>query len=345
MTTPSIIGITLGDPAGIGPEIVVKMLAAPQPYHEFCRPVVVGDGRVLAQTAAQLGLPVRVNPVHSPAEAQGEAGVIDMIDLHNADPAAFPAGQVSALAGKASVEYIQRATELAMAGELAAIVTGPINKESINLGGYAYAGHTELLKDLTQARHVSMMLVSSRLRVLHVSTHVSVREACERVKTERILTVIRLADLSMKLLGMTQPRVAVAGLNPHASEGGLFGDEEETEIAPAVELARQQGIDASGPWPPDTVFLQAVKGRFDVVVAMYHDQGHIPMKLLGFDEGVNVSMGLPIIRTSVDHGTAFDIVGQGIASEASLIAAMNLAVQMAETRARFQDLFDAVTRL
>jgi 4-hydroxythreonine-4-phosphate dehydrogenase len=344
MTYP--IGITLGDPAGIGPEIVIKMLAKAQPFHARCIPVVLGDARVLERTAADLRLPVRIHPINHPNGAQGTAGIIDLIDLHNADPAAFTPGQVSALAGKASAEYIERATQMAMQGELAAIVTGPINKESINLGGYHYAGHTELLKDLTQARHVSMMLVSSKLRVLHVSTHISVREACDRVKKDRVLIVIRLAQLSMKLLGLEQPRVAVAGLNPHASEGGLFGVEEQNEILPAVEAARELGIDASGPWPPDTVFLQAVKGHFDVVVAMYHDQGHIPMKLLGFDEGVNVSVGLPIIRTSVDHGTAFDIVGKGIANEASLIAAMNLAAQMVEAKqTRLGDLFDTLTKL
>jgi 4-hydroxythreonine-4-phosphate dehydrogenase len=340
------IGITLGDPAGIGPEIVVKMLAAEQAFSTRCVPVVLGDARVLEQTAADLRLPVKIHTITHPEDAQAAAGVIDLIDLHNADPAAFTPGQVSALAGKASAEYIERATAMALQGDLAAIVTGPINKESINLGGYHYAGHTELLRDLTQARHVSMMLVSSRLRVLHVSTHVALREACDRVKKERVLIVIRLAHLSMRLLGIAQPRVAVAGLNPHASEGGLFGHEEANEIIPAIEAARELGIDASGPWPPDTVFLQTVKGHFDVVVAMYHDQGHIPMKLLGFDEGVNVSVGLPIIRTSVDHGTAFDIAGKGIASEASLIAAMNLAAQMVEARqSTLGDLFDSLTRL
>jgi 4-hydroxythreonine-4-phosphate dehydrogenase len=340
------IGITLGDPAGIGPEIVVKMLANRHPFHEHCTPVVLGDARVLAQISADLNLPVTIHPIRHLEEAQNEPGVIDLIDLHNADPAAFTPGQVSALAGKASAEYIERATHMAMQGNLAAIVTGPINKESINLGGYHYAGHTELLKDLTEARHVSMMLVSSKLRVLHVSTHVALREACDRVKKDRVLIVIRLAHLSMKLLGIETPRVAVAGLNPHASEGGLFGHEEQNEILPAIEAAQALGIDASGPHPPDTVFLQAVKGRYDVVVAMYHDQGHIPMKLLGFDEGVNVSVGLPIIRTSVDHGTAFDIVGQGIANEASLIAAMNLAAQMVEAKQGvLGDLFATLTRL
>jgi 4-hydroxythreonine-4-phosphate dehydrogenase len=335
----------MGDPAGIGPEIVVKTLAAQHPFFERCLPVVLGDARVLAQTAAELGLTVPIHPVLNPADARGSAGTIDLIDLGNADPASFPRGQVSALAGKASVEYIQRATQMALDGDLAAIVTAPINKESINRGGYFYAGHTELLKDLTNARHVSMMLVSSQLRVLHVSTHVALREACERVKKDRVLVVIRLAHLSMKLLGMDQPRIAVAGLNPHASEGGLFGQEEANEITPAIHAARDLGIDASGPWPPDTVFLQAVKGRFDAVVAMYHDQGHIPMKLLGFDEGVNVSVGLPIIRTSVDHGTAFDIVGQGIANETSLIAAIELAAQMAAARPTLTGLDEPMTTL
>jgi 4-hydroxythreonine-4-phosphate dehydrogenase len=322
------IGITLGDPAGIGPEIVVKTFSTERGFYATCIPVIVGDQRVIERAAAQLHCAVTVNRIERPADALGQPGILDLIDLRNADPATFAPGQVSAAAGKASVEYIQHATRLAQAGELAAIVTGPINKEAINLGGYHYAGHTELLKDLTQAQHVSMMLVSSKLRVLHVSTHVALREACDRVKKERVLTVIRMAHQTLQQIGFERPRVAVAGLNPHASEGGLFGHEEQAEIIPAIEAARAEGIDATGPWPPDTIFLQTVKGHFDVVVAMYHDQGHIPMKLLGFDEGVNVSVGLPIIRTSVDHGTAFDIVGKGIANEASLIAAVELAAQM-----------------
>ncbi|MAS35253.1 MAG: 4-hydroxythreonine-4-phosphate dehydrogenase PdxA [Anaerolineaceae bacterium] len=332
------IGITMGDPAGVGPEIIVKTLAAAHGFYDQCVPVVIGDARVLAQTIAALDVPVRINVVDTPDDALGVAGTIDLIDLNNADPAAFAPGQVSALAGHASVEYIQQATRMALAGDLAAIVTAPINKESINKGGHHYAGHTELLKDLTDAQHVSMMLVSSKLRVLHVSTHVALREACDRVKKERVLTVIRLAHLSMKLLGIEAPRVAVAGLNPHAGEGGLFGREELDEIIPAIEAAQAQGINATGPWPPDTIFMQTVKGHHDVVVAMYHDQGHIPMKLLGFDEGVNVSVGLPIIRTSVDHGTAFDIVGKGIASETSLIAAIDLAAQMVTAKATMPDL-------
>jgi 4-phospho-D-threonate 3-dehydrogenase / 4-phospho-D-erythronate 3-dehydrogenase len=327
------IGITMGDPAGIGPEIILKALAQPQPFFEHCLPVVLGDARVLARTQAALGLAdVTVHTLDDLDAAQGQPGVIDLLDLHNADPDAFAAGTVSGIAGQAAVEYIIKGTELALQGDLAAIVTAPINKESINLGGYHYAGHTELLADLTQATDVSMMLVSSQLRVLHVSTHVALAEAIRRVQPDRVLKVIRFADQACRMLGIRAPRVAVAGLNPHAGEHGLFGREDIEAITPAIEAARAQGLDASGPWPGDTVFLQAVHGKFDVVVAMYHDQGHIPMKLLGFDEGVNVSIGLPIIRTSVDHGTAFDIVGQGIARATSLIAALDVAVQMVAAR-------------
>jgi 4-hydroxythreonine-4-phosphate dehydrogenase len=328
----AIIGNTHGDPASIGPENILKALAVRRPYYDHCRPLVIADQRVLEKSAQQLCISARFNTVTTPSEARGKPGLIDVLDLQNADPDSFTPGQVSAAAGKAAVEYIIRATELAVAGEIAAIVTAPINKEAINLGGYHYAGPTELLADLTHATDVSMMLVSSKLRVLHVSTHVALSEAIARVKTARVLKVIRMADQACKMLGIRAPRVAVAGLNPHAGENGLFGNQEIDEIMPAIEAACAEGIDASGPWPGDTVFLQTVNGRYDVVIAMYHDQGHIPMKLLGFDEGVNVSIGLPIIRTSFDHGTAFDIVGQGIASETSLIAALDVAVQMVAAR-------------
>jgi 4-phospho-D-threonate 3-dehydrogenase / 4-phospho-D-erythronate 3-dehydrogenase len=328
-----LIGITMGDPASIGPEIVIKGLAQPHHLHQDCMPFVIGDLRVLQNTQSVMNLAgVAFQPVDDPAEIQEQPGTIHVLDMRNADPSSFQPGQVSAVAGKASAEYVVKAATLAMEKRIDALVTGPINKESINLGGYHYAGHTELLAAVTRAEYVSMMLVSSKLRVLHVSTHVSLREACDSVRRDRVLTVIRLAHMGARMLGIDSPRIAVAGLNPHAGESGLFGTEEITEILPAIEDARSQGLDVSGPWAGDTVFLQATQGKFDVVVAMYHDQGHIPMKLLGFDEGVNVSIGLPIIRTSVDHGTAFDIVGKGIASETSLIAAMNVAVQMVKAR-------------
>lgn len=328
-----VIGITLGDPASIGPEIILKALAAKHGFYDHCRPLVIGDVRVLDIVRQTLpGVDVTLRSVDTPANAEGAPGTIDVLDMGNADPAAFAFGEVSAAAGRASAEYVVKATELAMSGDIAAIVTAPINKESINAGGYHYAGHTELLADRTHTQDVSMMLTGGKLRVLHVSTHVSLREACERVKQARVLKVIRLAQAGTQMLGIEQPRIAVAGLNPHAGESGLFGTEEIDEIIPAIEQARAEGIDATGPWAPDTVFWRAANGHFDTVIAMYHDQGHIPMKLLGFDEGVNVSIGLPIIRTSVDHGTAFDIVGKNLARETSLIAAVDVAVQMVQAK-------------
>jgi 4-hydroxythreonine-4-phosphate dehydrogenase len=258
--------------------------------------------------------------------------VLTLLDLANAAPADCPVGQVSAPAGRAAVEYVFCACDLAMAGRVDAVVTAPLNKAAMNLAGFHYAGHTELLAERTGAGKVSMLLVGPKLRVVHVSTHVSLEEAIRRVTPERVGEVIDLAYRSCRALGVAVPRIAVAGLNPHASEGGLFGNQEETGIVPAIRAARERGLNVSDPQAPDTVFLRAVKGEFDIVVAMYHDQGHIPMKLLAFDDGVNVSIGLPIIRTSVDHGTAFDIAGTGKAREDSLLAAIDVAVQMAAAR-------------
>jgi 4-hydroxythreonine-4-phosphate dehydrogenase len=241
-------------------------------------------------------------------------------------------GEVRAAAGKAAVAYVERACDLALAGQVDAIVTAPLNKAAINLAGFPYPGHTELLKACTQADRVTMLLIGPKLRVVHVSTHVSLAQAIKLVKKERIEQVITLAHEACRALGISQPRIAVAGLNPHAGEAGLFGDQEQREIMPAVHAARAKGMDVSDPQPPDTVFLRATKGIFDIVVAMYHDQGHIPMKLLAFDDGVNVSIGLPIIRTSVDHGTAFDIAGSGQAKESSLRAAIDVAVEMVNAK-------------
>jgi 4-hydroxythreonine-4-phosphate dehydrogenase len=255
------------------------------------------------------------------------------LDLQNADPAEITPGRLSAAAGRAAVEYVFAACDLALAGAVDAVVTAPLNKEAMHLAGYRYPGHTELLAERTQAKRVSMLLVGPKLRVVHVSTHVSLAEAIRRVTTDRVREVLDLAYHSCQSLGIEHPRIAVAGLNPHAGEGGLFGAEEAAAIAPAIAAARQAGLDVSDPMPPDTVFLRAVKDEYDIVVAMYHDQGHIPMKLLAFDSGVNVSIGLPIIRTSVDHGTAFDIAGTGKASAESMVAAIDVAVQMARARA------------
>ena len=263
-------------------------------------------------------------------------GTIDVIDLHNVDMKNLKMGEPQAMAGKACVEYIKRAVELATAGEIDAIVTGPINKKAMNMGGYKYSGHTELLADLTKTKDFAMLLVTGPLKVIHVSTHVSLVEAIRRVQKERIMTVIKLADQALKDMGIPHPRIAVAGLNPHAGEDGMFGNEEIDTIAPAIEAAKKTGIDVSGPIAPDTIFMRAKNGEFDVVVAMYHDQGHVAIKMLGFQLGVNVSIGLPIIRTSVDHGTAYRRAGRklGTGDPSSLIEATRLAAQMARSRAK-----------
>lgn len=322
-----ILAITIGDPAGIGPEIVVKALQHEMIY-ERCRPLVIGDQRILARAAAWSAQTPIFDVVDEPDAGRYAPGTITLIDLANADPAEIPPGQLAAQAGRAAVEYVFRACDLTMAGQTDAVVTAPLNKEAMHMAGYQYAGHTELLTERTGAEKVSMLLTGPKMRVVHVSTHVSLAEAIRRITPERVGEVIDLAYHSCRALGVTEPRIAVAGLNPHAGEGGIFGQEEIRAIQPAIDAARARGLQVSDPQPPDTVFLRTVKGEFDIVVAMYHDQGHIPMKLLAFDSGVNVSMGLPIIRTSVDHGTAFDIAGTGKASEESLLAAVDVALQM-----------------
>ncbi len=322
----------MGDPAGIGAEIILKALQQRDIYL-ICRPLVVGDRRILSRALSWLGSPVlEMESVGQPSEAHFQAGVISVLDIRNANPRDCPVGKLSAASGKAAVEYVFKACDLALAGEVDAVVTAPLNKEAMHLGGFNYPGHTELLAARTGAGKVSMLLIGPKLRVVHVSTHVSLEEAIRRVTPMRVEEVIDLAQRACLALGIPHPRIAVAGLNPHAGEAGLFGDQETTQIMPAVLAARARGLQVSDPQPPDTVFLRTVKGEFDIVVAMYHDQGHIPMKLLAFDEGVNVSFGLPIIRTSVDHGTAFDIAGKGIARPDSMLAAIKVAVQMAEHR-------------
>jgi 4-hydroxythreonine-4-phosphate dehydrogenase len=331
MTRP-LLAITLGDPAGIGPEVVLKALAHPEVY-ERSQPLVVGDRRILERAAGWLGQTVDFEVVAEPSSGSYAPGKVTLLDLENAPPEQVPVGEVSAAAGAAAVEYVFRACDLAMAGAVDAVVTAPLNKAAMNLAGFDYAGHTELLTERTGAERVSMLLIGPNLRIVHVSTHVGLAEAIARVTPERVDTVIQLAHDACRALGIARPRIAVAGLNPHASEGGLFGDEEATRIEPAIRAARERGLDVSDPQPPDTVFLRATKGAYDIVVAQYHDQGHIPMKLLAFDSGVNVSIGLPIVRTSVDHGTAFDIAGTGVAREESLLAAIDVAIQMVAARA------------
>ncbi|RPJ44556.1 MAG: 4-hydroxythreonine-4-phosphate dehydrogenase PdxA, partial [Chloroflexi bacterium] len=299
-----LLAITMGDPSGVGPEIILKALLVEEVFAQ-CRPLVIGDARILERAAGWVEAgAIAVEPVSQPGESHYLAGTLPLLDLRNAAPEECPVGQVSAASGRAAVEYVLRACDLALAGAVDAVVTAPLNKAAMNLAGFHYAGHTELLAERTGADRVSMLLVGPKLRVVHVSTHVGLEEAIRRVTRARVEQVIDLAERSARALGFEHPRIGMAGLNPHASEGGLFGDQEEREIIPAVQAARMRGLNVSDPQPPDTVFLRALKGEFDIVVAMYHDQGHIPMKLLAFDDGVNVSMGLPIIRTSVDHGTA-----------------------------------------
>jgi 4-hydroxythreonine-4-phosphate dehydrogenase len=327
MRARPIVGITMGDPAGIGPEICLRTVVDPR-VQRAAVPVIIGDGGALERVRVVCRVRRRIRAVASPGEARGE-GAIDVLDLKNVDPAACRMGVVSAAAGRAAVEYVLKSVEIATSGEIAAAVTAPINKEAIRQAGFPFDGHTEIYAEKTGTKDYSMLLVVGRLRVLHVSTHVALREAVTRVTRERVLKVIRLAGVAADILGIRTPRIAVAGLNPHAGEGGLFGREEIEQIAPAIEAARAEGFDVHGPIPADTVFYRARRGEFDFVIAMYHDQGHVPLKLVGFHRGVNVTVGLPIIRTSVDHGTAFDIAGTGKARHESLVAATLLAVQMA----------------
>lgn len=335
------IGITLGDPAGIGPEISIKAFAKKDLY-ERCQPLLVGDACVVEKyLQAHPELDLKINVVEEPDQGKYVYGTIDLIDLKAVDIDQLAIGEVSAMAGNAAFQYVKKVIELALDKKIDATVTNPLNKEALNLAGHHYAGHTEIYADLTHTVKYTMMLADGNLRVVHVSTHVSLREACDRATKERVLDVIRIADKACKNLGIKNPRVAVAGLNPHCGENGLFGREEIEEINPAVEAAKAEGINAFGSLPADTVFSKANGGMFDIVVAMYHDQGHIPLKLLGFVydqekqswqavQGVNITLGLPIIRTSVDHGTAFDQAGKWSASELSLENAIDYAIRLAE---------------
>jgi 4-hydroxythreonine-4-phosphate dehydrogenase len=323
--------LTLGDPAGVGPEIVLKAALDPETFR-LCRPLAVGPVAIAARQARALNLAVEVQPVASVAEAQFQPGRLAILDT--GDPGEIRWGELSAAAGRAGVDAVERAAALAMAGEVDAMVTAPLNKEAIRLAGVPYPGHTEILGAVTNCPTVAMLLVSETLRVIHVSVHCSLREAIERVTEENVLRTIRTAHDGLRRFGFERPRIAVAGLNPHAGEGGLFGDEEIRAILPAIDRARAEGLDVTGPWPPDTIFWRASKGEFDVVVAQYHDAGHIAVKMHGFEGGVNVTLGLPIVRTSVDHGTAFDIAGRGIARHESLLAAIRVAAMLAAGRAQ-----------
>ncbi|MCH3960112.1 MAG: 4-hydroxythreonine-4-phosphate dehydrogenase PdxA [Selenomonas sp.] len=326
-----VLGITMGDAAGVGPEIIAKALADPQIY-EVARPVIFGDKKIMERAVQITGQALKCCSVAEPSAGGLSFGTIDIVDLDNL-PADLPFAQLDARAGKAAYEYIAAAVACAMRQEIHAIVTAPLNKEALHMGGCPYPGHTEILGALTNTKDYSMMLVSGPLKVIHVTTHVSMREACDLVKKERVGTVIRLADETLKLMGIEKPRIAVAGLNAHCGEHGLFGTEDDQEIAPAVKAAQALGIQAEGPIPPDSVFHRAAnKKEFDIVVCMYHDQGHIPIKVLGFETGVNVTVGLPCIRTSVDHGTAFPVAGTGRADSRSMTESLMLGAQMARSK-------------
>ena len=342
MTKKPKLGITMGDPASIGPEIAVKTLSKKSIY-QICQPLLIGDAEVLNSTISQLNSDLIVNEITDVNDAKFELGTIDLYNLSNVDNQSLEMGKVSAMCGNAAFQNVTTAINLALNKDIDGTVTGPLHKESINLAGHKYSGHTEIYAEYTDTKKYAMLLVEEDMRVIHVSTHVSLREACDLVKKDRIVEVIELMSDACRQFGIEKPRIGVAGLNPHASDGGLFGDEEVKEIMPAIEEAAKLGYDVTGPVPADTLFAKAKGGAFDGCVAMFHDQGHIPFKLAGFEwdketqkmksvTGVNITLGLPIIRTSVDHGTAFEIAGKGIASPDALILAIEYAARMADNK-------------
>jgi 4-hydroxythreonine-4-phosphate dehydrogenase len=328
-----ILGITMGDAAGVGPEVTVMALMKPE-IRAKARMVVIGDASIIADAARIVGcgLPIRTIDEIRPDEIDDSA--IWVLDLRNRPIESLTRGKVDAVNGKAAFEYVDRAVSLALKSQIDAIVTAPLNKEAMHLGGYKYPGHTEALASLCDIGEddITMLLASPRLRVSHVSTHCSMIEAVHSVTTDRVVRVAKLTRDAVAPLVDRNPKIALCGINPHAGENGLFGPEDEREIRPAAAQLQAEGIDAYGPIPGDTVFLRALKGEFDAVVAMYHDQGHIPSKLAGFDDTVNITLGLPIIRTSVDHGTAFDIAGTGKAQPVNMEVAIDLAAGMGRAR-------------
>jgi 4-hydroxythreonine-4-phosphate dehydrogenase len=336
------IAITMGDAAGIGPEIIVKAMERKELRRQAI-PIVIGDARAMEQAISIARSNLKIQPILEIEQALDDPGSIPVLDLKNIDVSHLKHGRVDAMPGKAAVEYIKKAVALAMDGRVGAIVTAPIHKEAINKAGFHYAGHTELLAHLTNTKEYAMLLAHGPFRVSHVTTHTSMRNACDRIKKERVFTVIRLTYEFLKKLGIENPHIGVAGLNPHSGEDGLFGDEEKNEISPAIEEARNRGWNVEGPVPPDTVFTKMRGKQYDAVVAMYHDQGHIAVKLVGFSmkpggkewdkmSGINMTMGLPIIRTSVDHGVAFGKAGEGRANPQSMVDAIKLAIQLAKQK-------------
>jgi 4-hydroxythreonine-4-phosphate dehydrogenase len=339
---PPVLGVTMGDPAGVGPEIIVRAAAEPD-VQRTTRPVVIGSASTLEEALALVGSPLRLHAVARVADCGWEPGTLEVLDLANVDMGTLPRARVSPAAGRAAYAYIEKAVDLAKEGTIDGIVTAPINKEALAAAGMPHSGHTEILASLSGTRDFAMLLMGEELRVIHVTSHVAIRRVPDLVTRERVLRTIELAQRALEDLGIRGGRIAVAGLNPHAGEDGLFGDEEKSAIGPAIADARASGLDVTGPLPADTLFSRARGGEFDIVVAMYHDQGHIPVKTLGFNydegtkrwvglSGVNVTVGLPFLRVSVDHGTAFDRAWKGVANHESMVEALQVAVRMLSAR-------------
>jgi 4-hydroxythreonine-4-phosphate dehydrogenase len=337
-TYKPILAITMGDPAGIGPEIAAKAFAGDWIYSK-CNPVLVGHKETMLVTIKNLNINLKINPVKSVSDSQFQNGVLDLFEIGKDYINKIEPGKVSAEAGDIAFQAVKTAIELAMDKKVDGTVTGPIHKEAINLAGHHFSGHTEIYAHFTGTKKYAMLLADENIRVIHVTTHVSLRQACDLIKKDRVLDVIRLMHEGLFKIGIKNPRIGVAGLNPHSGDGGLFGTEETNEILPAILQAKNAGINADGPVPADTLFALANGGKYDGCVAMYHDQGHIPFKVLGFEwnketkamksvKGVNITLGLPIIRTSVDHGTAFEIAGKGIASPDALLQAIDYATKL-----------------
>ncbi|MBO8203405.1 4-hydroxythreonine-4-phosphate dehydrogenase PdxA [Streptomyces smyrnaeus] len=322
-----LIGLTMGDGAGVGPEVIVSAALDPGTL-DRCRPVVIGDAARLREAAGILGVDCEVVAVRTPADAELVPGRINVVDLALL-PAGLPWGRLSAEAGHAAYAYVERAAALAVAGEIDGICTAPLNKEALHAAGHLYPGHTELLAELTGVEEVSMMLSTEKVKVIHVTTHIGLLDAVRRIEPGLVERTVRRGHQALVRAGRADPVIGVCGINPHAGENGLFGyGEEEEKIVPALEKVRRAGIDARGPLPADTAFFLASRGDYDLIVAMYHDQGHGPVKVLGIEAGVNLTVGLPVIRTSVDHGTAFDIAGTGKAEPGSMIEALRQAAEM-----------------
>lgn len=340
------IAITMGDPSGIGPEIVVKALANKEIY-EKCIPVVIGDYEALQDAIHFSGLNLTLLEINKPADAEGKYGIVEFINLNYLKPDSWVYKENLTLCGEAAFQYVIRSIAYAKEKSVSAVITAPISKESINMAGHPYSGHTEIFAEYTNTKDYAMLLASGNLRVIHVTTHCALIEACRLIRKERVLKVIKLANQACKMLGIENPKIGVAGLNPHCSENGLFGTEEASEIIPAIHAAKKEGMNVQGPESPDTVFVKCKAGIYDIVVAMYHDQGHIPLKLNSFQwdaaegkyssvKGINTTIGLPIIRVSVDHGTAFGKAGEGRANADSMIEAIEIGVKMAENQNRLK---------